>query len=97
MISYRTRSRKLRVVTDHLGFFHPLDLLYHYQDREIVPGICTDQSCDCIMNVARGTEAGICPACGADSRKHPHTLGNDVNGTDDSIPIGDRCEIGNNR
>lgn len=67
MISYRARSRKLRIVTDHLGFFHPLDLLYHYQDREIVPGICTDQSCDCIMNVARGTEAGICPACGADT------------------------------
>jgi hypothetical protein len=62
-LSYKERSRKLRTVAQSLGYLHPLDLLYHYLDHQVVPGICTNEPCDCIANVEYDTEAGLCTNC----------------------------------
>jgi hypothetical protein len=62
-LSYQERSRKLRIVTDSLGYLHPIDLLHHYLDHQVVPGICTNSGCDCIVSVEYDTELGHCPNC----------------------------------
>ena len=64
-LSYRERRRKLRIVSEFMGFFDPRDLLEHYRDKSIVPGICTDALCDWIMNVECDEVADLCPHCEA--------------------------------
>ena len=64
-LSYRERRRKLRIVSEFMGFEGPRDLLAHYQNKSIVPGICTDAFCDLIMNVECDEVADRCPYCDA--------------------------------
>lgn len=62
-LSFSERSKKLRRVANALGYDHPLNLLHRYLDKEIVPGICTNEICDCVTNVAAAEEIGHCPSC----------------------------------
>ena len=65
ILSYSERRRKLRIVTEYMCFLKPPELLDHYQNRAIVPGICTEYFCDCMSNVLCDEEAGWCPNCDA--------------------------------
>lgn len=62
-LSYSERRRKMRLVMEYLGYFSHQDLLEHYKNKQIVPGICTDALCDCIINVAYDEEGDLCPYC----------------------------------
>jgi hypothetical protein len=66
-LSYGERRRKLCIVSEFMGFDGPRDLLEHYRDKSIVPGICTDQFCDWIMNVECNEVADLCPHCEANT------------------------------
>lgn len=63
ILSYSERRRKLRIVTEYMCFLKHHELLAHYKDSAIVPGICTDYFCDCIITVLCDEEAGWCPDC----------------------------------
>lgn len=46
-----------------MGFEKVADLLASYKNKPIVPGICTDNFCDWIMNVDCDETADLCPHC----------------------------------
>jgi hypothetical protein len=62
-VSPSERRRKLRIVSEYLGFLSAEDLLCHFRGKSIVPGICTDRLCDCIISVECDEGADLCPEC----------------------------------
>lgn len=66
-LSYKERQFKQRIVTEYMGFEKPADLLASYRNKAIVPGICTEAFCDCIITVECDQEAGWCPHCNMDT------------------------------
>jgi hypothetical protein len=66
-LSSPERKRKMRVVTEFMGYYDPKDLLSFYQDKKMAPGICTEKYCDGISLVECDEESGYCWDCGRDS------------------------------
>lgn len=63
-LSTDERKAKLRIAAAKRGYADPLELLYHYLDHDIVPGICTNLDCTCMVPVLRESEHAHCPNCG---------------------------------
>jgi hypothetical protein len=57
------RRTKLKTVADALGFGSIFPLINAYQEKEIVPGICTRFDCNYITNVDRNEERARCGNC----------------------------------
>ncbi len=62
-LTLQEKVAKLRYVAQTFNCDTHVTMMLWFNDKDIVPGICTNKNCNLIANVERSEEGALCPNC----------------------------------